>query len=202
MDEKAAAGDQDDVLASLQAQVEAELRSGAGSGTAGVPPGGGLAPRPSLQRLNYSHTAMIDLLIARQGKISQNELAAVFGYSPSWISTVMSSDAFQAKLMERSAELVDPTIRASVEEQLKGQLTRSMEILREKLDRPSAAIPDNLVLRTLEISSRALGLGVKDKDINVTVNLEQHLENLGGRLTGLLARKKGEVVSEAEVVPK
>jgi hypothetical protein len=195
MDEKAAVGDQDDVLASLQAQVEAELRSGAGSG---VPPGGG----GRLQRLNYSHTAMIDLLIARQGKISQNELAAVFGYSPSWISTVMSSDAFQAKLMERSAELVDPTIRASVEEQLKGQLTRSMEILREKLDRPSAAIPDNLVLRTLEISSRALGLGIKDKDINVTVNLEQHLENLGGRLTGLLARKKGEVVSEAEVVPK
>jgi hypothetical protein len=180
----------DDILDQLAEAVEAEVQA------AGVPPGGLPSHPPSftgIQKVKYSHEAMINLLISRQGKISQNELAAVFDRSPSWISQIMSSDAFQARLMERTKELVDPGIVASVEEQLKGQLSRSMEILREKLDRPIADIPDNLVLRTLELSSRALGYGTDNRTTNVQVNVNNHLEDLGGRLTDLLARKKAEV---------
>jgi hypothetical protein len=156
----------------------------------GAPPGGhSISPRQAIQKLRYSHEALIDLMIA-QPEMSQNDLAARFGYSASWISQVISSDIFQGKLMERVTEIVDPTLTATVEQRLKGQVLRSMELLREKLDRPAAEVPDNLVLRTLEISSRALGYGAKDTQVNVQVNVEGHLEQLGGRLTELLNRKK------------
>src|SRR2546421_725388 len=58
---------------------------------------------PLVRGLRYTHEAMVDMLIAEPW-ISQNELAARFGFSPSWISTVICSDAFQAKLAERRGE--------------------------------------------------------------------------------------------------
>ena len=170
-------------------QLESDTRQAAGI-PAGRQPVSSQS-KQAIQKLRYSHEALIDLMIA-QPELSQNDLAARFGYSASWISQVISSDIFQGKLMERVAEIVDPTLTATVEERLKGQVLRSMELLREKLDRPAAEVPDNLVLRTLEISTRALGYEAKDTSVNVQVNVEGHLEQLGGRLTDLLNRKKAE----------
>lgn len=153
------------------------------------------APRGAIKKVNYSHEGMINLILANRG-ISQNALAAHFGYSPSWISQVISSDAFQAKLMERAAEIEDPTLIASIEEGLKGILSRSMELLKAKLDKPDPA--DNLVLRSIELSSRALGYGARDQTVAVQVNVENHLEHLGGRLTELLQRKKVETINPLE----
>src|SRR5882757_8880153 len=82
-----------------------------------------------IQKINYTHDGMINLILANRG-ISQNEIARHFGYSASWVSQVMSSDAFQARLMERAAEIEDPTLRATIEEGLRGLLSRSMEILK------------------------------------------------------------------------
>jgi transcriptional regulator with XRE-family HTH domain len=167
----------------------------------GVPPGGypnPVVPKPAIQKLNYSHDGLINLILANRG-ISQNELAARMGYSASWISQIMSSDAFQAKLLERAHEIEDPTLRSTIEDGLKGMLSRSMEVLKEKLDGPSASIPDNLALRTLELSSRALGYGAREQTVAVQVNIDQHLEELGGRLTGLLQRKKSETQPPIEV---
>lgn len=151
----------------------------------------------AIQKIGYSHDGMINLIISNRG-ISQNQIAAHFGYSASWVSQVMSSDAFQARLAERAAEIEDPTIRATVEEGLKGLVSRSMEIIKEKLKGEASAIPDNLAIRTLELSTRALGMGAKAPVINVGVNVENHLENLGGRLTSLLTRKRSETQPSLE----
>jgi transcriptional regulator with XRE-family HTH domain len=156
----------------------------------------------AIQKINYSHDGMINLIIANRG-ISQNALAAHFGYSASWISQVMSSDAFQARLLERAGEIEDPTLRATVEESLKGLVSRSMEILKRKLDEPDVTkIPDNLAIRTLELSTRALGYGAREQTVAVQVNVENHLENLGGRLVSLLQRKKVEVETPADLICK
>lgn len=155
-------------------------------------------PKPPIQKLNYSHDGMINLILAHRG-ITQNQIAVHFGYSASWVSQVMSSDAFQARLAERAAEIEDPTLRATIEEGLKGLLARSMEILKEKLNASPAAVPDQLAIRTLELSTRALGYGARDQAVNVQVNVENHLEDLGGRLTTLLNRKKTEALPPAEV---
>lgn len=170
---------------------------------AGLPaPVGGTAYRPEyeskewpsgakmgVRRCSYTHDAMVDLIVANP-IISQNELAAHFGYTPSWVSQVIASDAFQARLAERTQELVDPAIRATVEEKFKGIVTRSLAILAEKLDRPTHQIPDNLVLRSLELGSRALGYGARDTQPASQVNMHLHLESLGENLTQLLHRKK------------
>ena len=148
----------------------------------------------AIQKVGYSHEGMIDLIIAHPG-ISQGHLAAHFGYSESWISQVISSDAFQAAMAKRRAEVVDPILSATIEEQFKGIVARSLAILREKLDRPSYQVPDNLVLRTMELSSRAAGYGARDTTPAVaTSEVHIHLENLGSRLEQLLARKQAEVV--------
>ena len=87
-----------------------------------------------IAKINYSHDGMINLILANRG-ITQNRLAEHFGYSASWVSQVMSSDAFQARLAERAAEIEDPTLRASVEDSLKGLVARSMEILKDAYQR-------------------------------------------------------------------
>jgi hypothetical protein len=140
---------------------------------------------------------MIDIIIANPG-ISQNEVALRVGYSASWVSTVMQTDAFQARLAERSKEIVDPSIRASIEENFKGMLSRSMEILRHKLDRLPGDIPDNLALRTLELSSRALGFGARVLPVAIDFDMNSRLDKLGSNLTQLLRRKKAEESSTIE----
>ena len=151
--------------------------------------------RMQLIKLRYTHEAMIDQMIANPA-ISQNALAELFGYTASWVSQVMASDAFQVKLAERTKEMVDPTIRASVEEQFKGMLFRSMQILSEKLNGPASTIPDQLALRTAEMSSRALGYGIKQPEAPVKQgDVHIHLEQLGENLTKLLLRKKVEAAA-------
>ncbi len=179
---------------SLVDQAAADLFEGLAEDVAQPQGGTVVAPdRQAIKRVNYSHDGMINLIIAHRG-ISQNALAAHFGYSASWVSQVMSSDAFQARLMERAAELEDPTIKASIEDGLKGMAARSMEILKEKLANPANIVPDNLALRTLELTTRALGYGARESTVNVQVNMEAHLEKLSENLTGLLSRKKLEAL--------
>lgn len=153
-------------------------------------------PAQPIAKVSYTHDAMIDFIIA-QPTISQGQLAAKFGYTPAWISQIISSDAFQSRLAARRDELVDPEIIASVKLNFEALVRRSQELLLAKLNRRAEEVPDNLVLRTLEAASRAAGYGAKDTSINLTVNqVENHLEVLGENLTKLLQRKKSEVIEQ------
>lgn len=154
--------------------------------------------RRGIAEVKYTHDAMIDLIIANPA-ISQNALAQHFGYSATWVSNIIASDSFQSRLAERTKELVDPVIVQTVEHRFKALILRSMEILQEKLNRPSDEIPDQLALRTLELSTRAAGYGARnDQPPGPAVNINVHLESLGDNLTKLLRRKKAEVI-DAEV---
>lgn len=144
--------------------------------------------------VKYTHDAMIDLII-QNPSISQNALAAHFGYTASWVSQIIASDSFQSKLAERKDKLVDPLIRNSIEEGFRAMVIRSQEILMEKLNGPAHLIPDQLALRTMELATRAAGYGARDGGTQVTqVNMNVHLEDLGNNLTNLLQRKKSEVI--------
>lgn len=148
--------------------------------------------------IRYSHLAMIDMLIAEPW-IKQNELAMRFGRSPSWISTIMASDAFQATLAKRRAEVTDPIMIATVEERFKGIALRAAEILEDKLSAPSHTIPDTLALRSLELASRAAGYGARQEATPVPpAEIHVHLESLGGNLTSLLRRKKVEALEHVD----
>jgi hypothetical protein len=138
-------------------------------------------PGPSIAKVRYTHDGMVDLIVANP-MISQNELAAYFGYSPSWISVVLNSDVVQTKLAARRAELIDPMIRATLEEKFKGVVSRSLDLLMEKLDKPANAIPDSLVLKAAELGIKATGMGNQPA---APTQPSGHLADLAGRLISL-----------------
>lgn len=111
-----------------------------------------------LQSLRYTHEAMVDVIIANPG-IKQNDLAKTFERSVPWISRIIGSDSFQAALAKRREEITDPFLIATVEERMKGLAMQSLEILTEKLAQPGAGA--DLALKSLEISSKALGFGAR-----------------------------------------
>jgi hypothetical protein len=118
--------------------------------------------KPTIAKVRYTHDAMVDLII-KDPWISQNQMAAYFGYSPAWISVVISSDAFQERLAARKDELIDPVIRATVEERFRALIIRSTEILQEKLSLPVHQVDAGLALKTLDTAARAMGYGARDR---------------------------------------
>lgn len=153
-------------------------------------------------KLRYSHQAMIDLIIANPG-ISQNEIAAQFGYSAPWVSQIILSDAFQAQLAARREELVDPTLVATIKQQFEGLVARSLEIMRRKLAREPENVPDQLVVQALKVSATALGYGARNVEAQAPpVNVEVHLHSLGANLEKLLAQKRGQTIDVAPSAPQ
>lgn len=155
---------------------------------------------PAIQRLNYSHDAMIDMIIANPG-VHQNIIARMLGYSPSWVSTIMATDAFQVKLAQRRETIVDPVLKATLEEQARGLYLRSMEIIREKLNVDSANVPDRLAIDVFKESGRHLGLGATPPTPPSGESVSEALVRHADNLVDLLRRKKVEVF-DAEVEVK
>ena len=120
----------------------------------------------AIARVKYSHDAMIDLLIANPA-ISQNEIAANFGYTVPWVSRIMNSDAFQARLALRKEELLDPVIVASIEEKFRALASKSLDVVLDKLSMTNST---ELGLKALEISAKALGYGARQQNLNVQTN--------------------------------
>ena len=160
--------------------------------------GKALLPKQAIQKVTYTHEGMIDLMVSNPW-ISQGELAAHFGYSPSWISQVIASDAFQMKMAERRDEIIDPAIKATMEERFKAIVLQSLDILKQKLELPAHQVPNNLVLGTVEIASRALGYGAR-MELHVAPQApgSDRLEQLAGRLTTLLTQKREGVIIDAQ----
>jgi hypothetical protein len=120
----------------------------------------------AIARVRYSHDAMIDLILGNPA-IKQNAIAAHFSVSVGWVSRVINSDAFRARLAERKGDLIDPLIIHNMEEKLLGLMDQSLEIVAEKLE--SSKSPD-LAIKALELSSKALGYGARKDNIGVQNN--------------------------------
>ncbi len=158
------------------------------------------APPPAAKKLRYSHEAMVDLIIA-QPDISQNQLAKVFGYTAGWISQILNSDAFQARLAARKIEIEDPVLRATVEERTKAIYLQSLAILEEKLSRPATSVPDNLVLKAMELGARGISLGGFGKEVvQPAAPAPNRLEILVGNLDRVMEKRERTIDGTAERV--
>lgn len=110
-----------------------------------------------LKKVNYTHEALADAIIQNPWA-SQGELAAHFGYTESWLSRIIASDAFQAYLAARKDEVIDPRIRATVEERFKGLVIQSIEKLHQRLE---VSPSDDLLLGVMNGAAKALGYGAR-----------------------------------------
>lgn len=117
-----------------------------------------------IDKVRYSHEAMADQILANPW-VSQNELAKVFGYTAGWVSQVIASDAFQSYLAERKEQIVDPVLRASIEDRFKALVTKSTEVLLERLSERGA--DGELALGVLSAASKALGYGARGPQVQV-----------------------------------
>lgn len=120
----------------------------------------------SIARVKYTHDAMIDLIIANP-MVGQGQIAQHFGYTQAWVSRVFNSDAFQARLAVRKADLVDPTILMSVEEKFRTLVNRSLDIFQEKLEATKSA---DLAMKGIEMATKALGYGARQANVAVQNN--------------------------------
>lgn len=171
------------------------LVDGVPAPNAGPSPNTGPTKDQPVAKLHYTHQAMVDQILINPA-ISNEELACMFGYTASWISTVVVSDIFQAKLAARREEIIDPEIRLNVRTQFKGLLERSMEILRKKLDVPADKVPDQLAIQVAKMAGQSLGFGVKETKVSVQ-ETHVHLTELGNNLVGLLRQRKAEAGNTA-----
>ena len=106
-------------------------------------------------RLNYTHDAMIDLII-QEPTVSSRELAELFGYTQGWVARVIGSDSFQARLAERKGQLVDPAIAQSLKERLQGVAIHAVDLIGQKLDSEASA---SYAIDALGLATAAMGLG-------------------------------------------
>jgi len=126
----------------------------------------------TLGRVRYSHDAMIDIIIAKPS-VSGIMLAKHFGYSQGWVSRILCSDAFQARLAERRSEIVDPTLVATFEERLKTMALQSMEIISEKLEKRDGitGLGDvTTAFKALELGTKCLGYGARQTNVAIQNN--------------------------------
>jgi hypothetical protein len=144
-----------------------------------------------LKRCSYTHKALIDLIIEHP-EMLQNELAAHFGYTAGWISNILASDAFQAAMEARREEIIDPELKATIEERFRALVIRSTQVLMEKLN--GKQVSDNVALRAAELGAKALGIGGHSVP-KPPENSNDRLERLAERLISLQTRNREKVIN-------
>lgn len=149
-----------------------------------------------LGKIRYEHQDMVDFLIANPNT-TQNELAARYGYSPSFISILLNSDAFQSFYAERRNALVDPVLVQALETRFKALTQRSVDRLLEELDKP--ACKPEIMLRAAELGAKTLGMGGHAPP--PAAPSPDGLSALAERLVGLQSNVRRTFNGEATEVP-
>lgn len=160
--------------------------------------GGDSPPRPVLvlpsTRITgkmLSYDQLVDELLMSPPGETQRAMAKRLGYSESWLSRIIASDAFQSRLAERIEKDVEPERRemmrlrfASIEEEARGVLLTSLKKLAVRLEDP-AGVPDELVLRSAAVTSKLLGYGARQDAPPQKVEMHVHLEQLAANVRNL-----------------
>jgi hypothetical protein len=130
-----------------------------------------------IAKVSYTHADMIDCILANP-TISKGELAIRYGYSPGWVSRVLSSDSFRLMYARRRDDLVDPLVTAQTEERFRALVDHSLDLLQEKVSQDT---PLDGLVKVLDVAQKALGYGVaKNAQISVqnyVVALPQKMES-------------------------
>lgn len=89
--------------------------------------------RVQLGRLSITHEAIMDWLLANPGKGQMRKCAEYFGFTRSWLSSIIWSDAFQAKLRDKKEQIFEETV-LPMRDQMNGVAQRALERLGEKVE--------------------------------------------------------------------
>jgi hypothetical protein len=82
-------------------------------------------PTEPILRLRHTHEAIMDFMLMNPGA-PLSQMATEFGYTVSWLSTVINSDLFQMRFAERRAE-VDSLVHADIPARMRGIVGMGLE---------------------------------------------------------------------------
>ena len=145
---------------------------------------------PRIKRVSWKHDEMIDFILSESGafrKVTQNEIARHFGVSPMWVSCIINSDSFQARLAERKGDIIDPLLKGELETAIKGLVSRSVEIIREKLEKKPSF--EN-AMEVFKAAGRNLGLGPEGSRPRPRGREQPHLHSERDGRRGLRAQRE------------
>lgn len=105
----------------------------------------------AVQKLSHTHDQIIDWLLAHPDQ-PQSRCAAEFKFTEPWLSTLIHSDLFQAKLHERQ-EVIFHEVALSVKDRITALAHDSLKRLHERVP----GMKDEDVIATSELALKALG---------------------------------------------
>ena len=112
-------------------------------------------PTGQLQKVGHIHECIINELCANP-RITQLELCNMFGYTPTWMSRVIGSDSFKARLAERREELLRPDVRQRLNDRMQTVVLQSMDVVQKKLNQPEVSA--EMALQALGLASSAMNM--------------------------------------------
>lgn len=114
--------------------------------------------RHDLQNISHMHEAIMNWMIANPSR-RLKECAAEFGVSRPWLSIIIHSDLFQARLREKQERIF-----SSIAESLQTKLGALADTTIEKLlDQIEVTADPDFLLETGKFATKALGMGVAPK---------------------------------------
>lgn len=106
-------------------------------------------------KLTYTHEGMIDFIL-QEPSVRICELAEIFDRSAGWVSRVLASDSFKARMAQRRKDLIDPIVAQSLNERLGAVVVQATELLNDKLDKEESGA---LAMDALAVASKMMGNG-------------------------------------------
>lgn len=88
---------------------------------------------PAVQRVSHTHEAILQFMIANPAA-PLGLVAAHFGYTQPWLSTLIHSDAFQAQLRRRQNEVFGEVVIAELKDKIVGAAHIAIDKLAEKVE--------------------------------------------------------------------
>ena len=164
--------------------------------------------RPGVKRLSHTHEDIARWLLANPTR-PLKECAVYFGYTQAWLSCIIHSDAFQARL-RKLQDGADAVTLLDVPARLRGVASSALEGLGVQVDHALKETEGNgivhrqFLLDTAEITLKALGFG-GPKTAPAPANgplFQQNNYNISPVPPETLARARETLLNATEVNPE
>ena len=131
-----------------------------------------------LTKLSNTHNAVADWLIANPGKGQLGRCAAHFGYTRSWLSTLVQQDAFRALMQIKQGKAFEEVV-IPLQDKIAGVAHASVEKLGEIIEKTD---DERLVREIGKDMLNSLGYGASAKPAGVVNNTQVNLTVDAGAL--------------------
>ncbi len=127
----------------------------------------------SIQKMSHKHEEILNFLLLNP-TMKMGEVAAIFGVTFPWLSTIVWSHAFQDQLARRKDQIFDSAVLASIDDKLVAASHVTLDAYLEKVPNLTAdqliSANDKLLNRLGYGTKPANGSSVNIGEMNVQIN--------------------------------